>query len=593
VTDPEGQVRVRAVAFLAAGLVACAVALLADELGAGASGDRIGWRQLALLVVGCLTVATSAVVFVRPQLVVRADRAQRLAAAQERILAWLPIALVGVLMLVLVWTRLLYLDASLWHDEIVSITTYDSLRTLLDLKASHVLFQFLAWITAGAIGETAAAYRLWSVAPGIAAVAIGTWWAWRRIGALQGTAFATLAVAAPLQLEVTTQARGYGLALLAATLMLVAADHLTRHPRSRARWAFLGSGLLGIWTLVFFAFAFVGQALSLLWWARLRFFVGMVLAGAGALSLAFYAPVLDTGGGPLEQWRDVVGGLPLPLDSAVLLESTSKWLVVPTADLLSSALTAGAVAIPDWAYLVVLALALFAVWALWRRGDLGLALLLLVPVVVFNLSFAVLDLTTVDRHQLPLLTHFLVLVAVGVVELGRMVSRYAVLRAAAAALGVVAALGLAREVVLENERRRSVPLENFAEVASVVRGTQIGEVVTDSVRPEGLRYYIGHHVAELDPEAVEAMLCDSRREFVYIRHLPLAPGTPGYVQPSRLKCAKERGATRVRVPQRGGRGGWIDVWIIRNPPPEGAGGDSPAAAQKPSAPRSEPLTAPA
>ena len=47
---------------------------------------------------------------------------------------------------------------------------------------NHVLYNLLSWVTTGAVGRFEASYRIWSVVPGVAAVALAAWWAWKRIG---------------------------------------------------------------------------------------------------------------------------------------------------------------------------------------------------------------------------------------------------------------------------------------------------------------------------------------------------------------------------------------------------------------------------
>src|SRR5919106_4377945 len=99
----------------------------------------------------------------------------------QRFLAYLPIGLLALLGLVLLWSRLVGLDSSLWHDEAVSISTYNTFDTALDLKSSHALFHLLSWPTTALLGEAEAVQRLWSVFPAIAAIVVATWWAWRRL----------------------------------------------------------------------------------------------------------------------------------------------------------------------------------------------------------------------------------------------------------------------------------------------------------------------------------------------------------------------------------------------------------------------------
>jgi hypothetical protein len=562
----DRQIRVIGTLMLAAGLAVCAVSIFSEQLGLGAEEARgtFGWKRASLLVAGAVTAAIGVALSLRPQLISKPENQRRI----ERLLRYptdvqlryLAIGLLALLGLTLLWTRLLKIDSSLWHDEAHTVLNYSGvgLGPILFGEGAysinnHVLYNLLSWATTGLLGESEAMYRLWSVVPAIAAIAAGTWWAWRRLGPVIAVTFAALAVAAPQHLELAPQARGYGLALLAGTLMLIGADHLARAYGGRAFLGFVGAGLLGIWTLHAFAIAFVGQALALLRWPNLRRPVIAGVALAGVLSAVFYAPVLTE---TLAESRP--RGETISLGSALILEHTIAWLVAP------SFTEPLGVEQARWMGLPVLALVALAIVALWRRRDLGLALILVVPPLFFNLFIAVTGLSAVPRHQLFLLTHVLVLVAIGIAELGRIIARYWPLRPLAVAAGVVAVLALANAAV-DSEQREALPPENFKGVAEFVEWAGVGPVVTDSMRPDGLRYYLGDDLVEMQPDEVEALLCAPHAELVYIRHAPFSPSSTlaeeGFTSPASLECVTGEDAVRVRVPQRH-RGGAIDVWII-------------------------------
>jgi hypothetical protein len=507
----------------------------------------------------------------RPSLLARSEILSKLVNSEQvrgglrhlsdRYPSYLTVGLLALLGLVLLWTRLIDINESLWHDEAVSVLRHNGLTAAF---GGHVLYNQLSWATTSIFGDAEALHRFWSVVPGIAAVGFGTWWAWRRVGPVVAVAFATLAVAAPLHLEYVTQARGYGLALLAATVMLIAADRLTRAYSKRMLVGFLAAGLVGIWTLIFFAFSFVGQVLSLLRWPRLRVPAIGVLIGAGIVSLLFHRPG--------RYYAGDIFGEPISLGSALFLSRTIDWIVVPIATLLSdqpAAELAGDPATVAWG-VVALALVVLAIIALWLREDGGLALLLVLPPLFFNLAFSIGDINTEPRHQLLLLPHVLVLVAIGIVELGGLVARVRVLKPVVIAGGVIAVMALSNAVFME-QHPRSLPFENFKEVANVVDGVGIDPVVTDSVRPEGLRYYLEDDLIELEPEEVESMLCGGS-PLIYIRHLHR------HESPASLDCVWGTDAVRVRVMQSGwrtdalpdiqrDRDQFIDVWVVHPPRP--------------------------
>jgi hypothetical protein len=557
----DHQIRIIGALVLVAGIAAGAIAIYSEQLGLGAPEARgmFGWRRISLLVAGAVTAAIGAALVAHPQLISKPEYRERM----ERVLRYptdfqlrrLAIGLLALLGLALLWTRLLTIDSSLWHDEAHTILNYSSvgLGPILFGEGdysinNHVLYNLLSWATVGVLGESEAMYRLWSVVPGIAAIAIAAWWAWRRIGALAAVGFATLAVAAREHIHHAPQARGYGLVLLAGTLMLIAADRLTRAYSKRTLAGFVGSGLIGIWTLHVFAVALVGQALALVKWPRLRRPMIVGVGVAGILSALFYAPVLTE---TVAESRPRGEGI--SLGSALLLDRPLEWFAVPGFTTLFD------LDPEQWTRLVALAFVAFAVWALWRRRDFGLALILVVPPLFFNVFIAVTGLTTVPRHQFLLLTHVLLLVAIGVTELGRLVAQYRPLRAVAVGAGVFLVLGLAKGA-LDTAEDEGMPFESFQELATVVESASAGPVVTDSIRPDGMRYYLGDQLIELHPTRLETLLCNRRRELVYIRHVAVSPEAVDYRWPAMLDCIPES-SVRIRVPQPT-RGAAIDVWII-------------------------------
>ena len=87
------------------------------------------------------------------------------------------IAMCSLSGLVLVWSRLANLGTSFWGDEAYSAYYYadrgpHAIFFGTYVPNNHVLFNLLNWVTTGAIGHFEAAYRIWSVVPGLAAVAL-------------------------------------------------------------------------------------------------------------------------------------------------------------------------------------------------------------------------------------------------------------------------------------------------------------------------------------------------------------------------------------------------------------------------------------
>ena len=107
--------------------------------------------------------------------------------------------------------------------------------------------------------------------PFIAGVAVVTIWLHVRYGALCGLLFLFLATASPLLLDLSRQARGYGIAFLAMSVVVVAALELLRSDRTWAIVALCVGGVVGAWTLPHFTVAFLA--------------IGAVLLAAGVTPL--------------------------------------------------------------------------------------------------------------------------------------------------------------------------------------------------------------------------------------------------------------------------------------------------------------------
>ena len=164
-------------------------------------------------------------------------------------------AVIGAVVLVLLWSRLAVLGTSFWHDETVTAFFYVDRgpRGIFFghyVPNNHVLFSLLSWATTGIVGHFEASYRIWSVLPALVSVAVIGWWAWRRFGPLTAVAVLIFATVAPLHLVLAPQARGYGLGFLAGAGMLVGAARAADSGSVSDVVVFAAFGLVGIWTFV-------------------------------------------------------------------------------------------------------------------------------------------------------------------------------------------------------------------------------------------------------------------------------------------------------------------------------------------------------
>jgi hypothetical protein len=487
-------------------------------------------------------------------------------------------SLLALLGLLLVWTRLVGLDQSLQHDEVFAIRTYvvpGPSGTLFGEYEpnDHVLFNLLTWVTTLGVGRSEALYRLWSALPGIAAVGLLTVWCWRRLGPVTAVAFAFLAVTAPLHLELMKQARGYGLAALAAAVTLVAGDRFLRSQdtRSLATWAV--AAFAGLYTHVAFALGLVGQVVVLGLRREARRKVALASAAIACAALIAYAPIIGqmvddyfqyygdrvtpayAANGPDDESRP-----PLPWHSVVTGPGS---LLAPVAELAFTGETRPQCEAACFASgerllyaLVLAALAIAGGVALWRREP-SIVLLLAGPLLSAYLLGTVARAFVADRFVSYLLLNVAVLVAAALAwPLDRRVLPRG-LRAAAAVALVVAGLAVTSRFVDLNNEWTALPFENPKGVATVVNGSDADRVLTNSTRSIILEHYLGdERVEALEPDALNAELCALREPTVYIEH-PV-----GGAVPADRTCLLRARGSRVQVPQRG-RGGRIDVWLLQ------------------------------
>ncbi len=539
----------------AAGLALIVVARAGDKVGLGDSPE-FGWKQAVLLAAGLVLLAVAGVLLGPSIGDIARERGTSppSGGGASGVALWAAIAALAAAGIVLVWSRLIGIDQGLWHDEAFSVLTYarGGPRTILGSQEyvpnDHVLFNLLSWATVEVFSEDVALRRFWSVVPGIAAVALTVGWAWRRLGITVAVAVAILATASPIHLELAPQARGYGLAFLAGAGMLVAADRLATGGGRAALGGFAAAMFAGVATLPSFVFAAVPQAAPLFRQSRLRLPVLLAFLAVAVASLALYWSLLE----------DVLGnagqelGTRLPWNAPIT--GPIDDLVGPAlALLINQPYTASAA----W-HIAGIALIVLGVVELGRRRDLSLALLLLSPLIGTYLILVVGRFYTAPRFSSFVLFHALVLVALGVSGAVAVLVRIRVPRllvGAVAAVLVAVALGRVLDVAT---RAAAVPREAFAEAAEVVRGAQIDRVISDSPRPEGLRYALGDRpLTVLPPAQASKLLCSDPGPLVFIEH-PFTANPP----PTDTRCLVRRGAARIRLPQRGDRGAFIDVWIL-------------------------------
>ena len=169
----------------------------------------------------------------------------------------------GLLAAALVSTRVIGLDSSLWHDEVVAVVEFIRAgpgEILAGPDLSHELFGILAWATTSAVGESEIALRLWSVLPFLLGVAVVTALAPR---ATRRTDWDPVPLpchgvtAAPRHLAASPRVR----ARVPRDGRHCSSPHSRRHARRAGGIivAFCVAGIVGTCTLPQFGIAFVGD----------------------------------------------------------------------------------------------------------------------------------------------------------------------------------------------------------------------------------------------------------------------------------------------------------------------------------------------
>lgn len=455
------------------------------------------------------------------------------------------VAAYGVLSAILVGTRLVGLKRSFWHDEIVAVVEYvrPGVREIVSGGVNHELFTLLEWATSSLIGESEAAFRLWSVVPFILGVGVVTAWLHRRLDPLSGVLFLFFATVSPLLLDITPQARGYGIAFLAMGVLIVAALEALRTPRTLAVVAFCLAGLAGTWTLPNFAIAFVATGSVLIVNRELRRRVAVGLSISTLAIAAWYLPHL----GAVAESSQVEYGVRIsPL--GVLTASIDQTLIPSLLWIDGTVLIAGFVWIP----LVALALVFMGSSPLLHRR--WTASVLVVGVVATVVVFWAMRLFVVPRYLSFLLVPLYMLLASGMASILRSPrSRPAILRTSlvltALALVSVNFARVASDVTrLPREAHRDAA-ELVARLASPGTG-----VVVYAHRPEDVAFYLDGPVMAPDAPEVASAVCNAGQPVAYVQQ-------PFVVRPVNVPCLERRAARHYRVAQYA-RGNRIDVWFV-------------------------------
>ena len=446
----------------------------------------------------------------------------------------------------LAWSRLAGLDGGFCCDEISTVVGFvrEGPREILAgpyIPNNHELFSLLAWATSYLFGESEVALRLLAAAPFIAGVVVATAWLHVRLSPLSGVLFLLLATISPLLLDITRLARGYGLAFLAMSVMLIAALETRRAPGTWWTIAFFVAGVAGSWTLPHFTIAFVTIAAVLLAHRPLRTacFVGSAVSLLAII--VFYAPHI---GDIVDSSEQSYG---IPIRTAWVLTAVLDQTLVPALSVLDETLAHPSVAS------LVFASALGVVMAfspLLRRWDT--ALIVAAGVVVTIGAFWLTGTHVVPRFFSFLLVPLFMLLASGAAAAIARARSWSGALVTALALAALAVVGVRAAPLLAEIPR--TPRESLREVAAMIEEVApTAPVVARMPYAADLRFHLGRPVLPASATDV-ARACANRQTTVFVVQEWL-------IAPVSIPCVDRPGTRHYRFTQYA-RGEAIDVWVV-------------------------------
>ena len=454
-----------------------------------------------------------------------------------------------ILGLLLCGSRLIGLDRSYSSDELMTVRGY--VRTgpyeiLVGpyIPNNHELFSFLGWATSSLFGESEVALRLWSALPFVAGVIVVTAWLHVRLGAPSGLLYLFLATVSPLLLDITRQARGYGLAFLAMSVLTIAALEVNRSPRTWLVVAFFGAGLVGTWTLPHFGIAFAATSAVLLTKRDLRRRAAIGVTVSLLAIAAWYGPHVDD---LLESSRQEYGA---PIAGAWVITAPIDQILMPAMSWIDETLfdpSLGALAV------VAALMLLIGSSPLLRRRDSNLVLS--VGVLATIATLWVTRTHVAPRFFSYLLVPLFILLASGIATI---FARFATTRRLGfqTVLAVVT-LGLAALISAPHmEQIMALPRESTGDVAATIRALAppSAPVFAYVPYPRDLEFYLGRPVLRAQTPDQARRVCQASRDAVLVSQ-------PWLLPPATISCTQRRGVRRVRLRQYA-RGGEMNVWFI-------------------------------
>jgi hypothetical protein len=451
---------------------------------------------------------------------------------------------------VLLWSRLYQLGHSFWTDELFFVNSFvrEGPRVIMTGGLSHELYALMTWAASTAVGDSEVVFRLLSAVPFVAGAVLVTAWLHVRLSPLAGVLYLFLATVSPLLLDITRQARGYGLAFLAMSVVVVAALEANRTGRKLPVVMMCVAGVLGAWTLPQFEVAFASIAVVLLLDRRVRWTALAGLVASVAVVYAWYAPHT----GQVGESSQTPDGLQVGLQW--LLTAPLDFTLFPGLIWID-----GTAAVPGWFWLPFIALAVVVMSASPLARDRQSLLLLAAAPVGTMIFLWVAQAFVVPRYVSFLLVPIFVLLGTGAAAiLQRIPTRPPILRSVACLVVIVVLavrfVSIAPDVV-------GLPREANRDVAEVIESRGSTTPVFAYMRhPFNLEYYLGRSVVGLkDPSTVAGQVCGADGGAFYVWQ-------PFELKAVRVPCLERAGVER-NVFRQYARGNEMEVWYV---PPVGS-----------------------
>lgn len=459
----------------------------------------------------------------------------------------LVVATYTALGVVLVATRTIGLDRSYWHDEIVTVADYvvAGPREILAgayLPNNHQLYSMLGWGTSSLVGESEVLLRLLAVVPFLAGVVLVAAWLHVRVSFLSGALFCFLATVAPLLVDISRQARGYGIGFLAMAVLVVTALEAQRTGRIGYAIGFAVAGAVGTMTLPNFGIPFLAIGAVLLTDRRLRppFLAG--LAASSVAIAAWYTPHLD------DIWRGSRQGYGPTIELPWVVTAPVDQILIPSLVWIDGvALVAGLVWLP-----VVAVAVLLAAQSRLLESRRTAATLLAGPVAT------VLALALSQTSQSPRFSSFLT-VPVFMLLASGMAQTFERLRDPHPPLVRALVAGVVVGLLCVGFVRTSVdvvrlPREAHKDAAAAIRrDAPAAQVYAAVYHPRDLGFYLRQPFLPRRFVTAERV-CDANEEVVLVVQA-------GAVVDATIPCLEREGVRRLRFEQYA-RGDEIVVWVI-------------------------------